>query len=44
MAKGDLTILEAISTIGTTGLANLGRVRVIRPDAQKPLTIHVNIR
>lgn len=44
MVKGDLTILEAISTIGTTGLANLGRVRVIRPDAQNPLTIYVNIR
>jgi protein involved in polysaccharide export with SLBB domain len=44
MVKGDLTILEAISTIGTTELANLGRIQVVRPDAQNPLVIHINIR
>ena len=44
MVKGDLTVLEAISTIGTTQLANLGRVQVIRPDAQNPLVVNINIR
>ena len=44
MVKGDLTILEAISTIGTTQLANLGRVQVIRPDAQNPLVVYINMR
>lgn len=42
--KADLTILEAIASVGTTPLANLGRVRVIRPDAENPLVIYVNLR
>lgn len=42
--KADLTILEAIASVGTTPLANLGRVRIVRPDAENPLVIYVNIR
>ncbi len=40
----DLTLLEFVTRIGWTPLANLGRVRVIRPDAQNPLVIEVNLR
>lgn len=44
MIKGDITVLEAIATIGTSPLANLGRVRVVKPDAENPLVVVVNIR
>ena len=44
MAKGDLTLMEAASTAGWTPLANLGRVRLIRPDAENPLVLEVNFR
>jgi protein involved in polysaccharide export with SLBB domain len=43
-AKPDLTLFEALAYSGTTSLANLGRVRVVRPDAQNPLVIEVNYR
>jgi protein involved in polysaccharide export with SLBB domain len=39
----DLTLLRAISVIGWTGLANLSRVYVIRPDAEHPLHVEVNV-
>lgn len=42
--KSDLTLLEAITVIQPTQLANMGRVRVIKPDAENPMTIEVNIR
>ncbi|MDP6928464.1 MAG: polysaccharide biosynthesis/export family protein [Planctomycetota bacterium] len=42
--KADLTLLEAVASVGTSPLANLGRVRVVRPDAQNPLIIEANIR
>ena len=44
LAKADLTILEAVSTVGTTGLANIGRIQLIRPDAQNPMVMEVNFR
>lgn len=43
-AKADLTLLEAITMVVPTPLANMGRVRVIRPDAENPLVMDVNIR
>lgn len=42
--KSDLTLLEAITVVRPTQLANMGRVRVIKPDAENPMTIEVNIR
>lgn len=44
MSKADLTLFEAIALVGTTRLANLGRVQLIRPDAQNPLVVEVNFR
>lgn len=42
--KPDLTLFEAMTMIGWTPLANLGRVRLIRPDAENPLIVEVNLR
>jgi protein involved in polysaccharide export with SLBB domain len=42
--KADLTLLEALTQIGPTPLANMGRVKVIRPDAENPMTLDVNVR
>jgi protein involved in polysaccharide export with SLBB domain len=42
--KSDLTLLEAITVVQPTQLANMGRVRVIKPDAENPMIIDVNIR
>ncbi|MGE3175629.1 MAG: polysaccharide biosynthesis/export family protein [Planctomycetota bacterium] len=39
---GDATILRAVASIGWTGLGNLSRVTLIRPDAEHPLTVEVN--
>ena len=44
MIKGDMTLFEALAVVGTTSLANLGRVHLVRPDAQNPLVIEVNYR
>jgi protein involved in polysaccharide export with SLBB domain len=40
----DVTMLDVISRIGPTPLANLGRVRLVRPDPRNPLIMEVNIR
>ncbi len=40
----DLTFLEAMFRVGWTPLANLGRVYLVRPDAEHPLTIDINFR
>jgi len=40
----DLTLIDAIFKSGWTELANLGRVYLIRPDAEHPLVIDVNLR
>jgi len=42
--KADLTLLEAITMIFPTPLANMGRVRLIKPDAENPLVVEVNVR
>jgi protein involved in polysaccharide export with SLBB domain len=44
MINADLTILEAISSVGTTSLANIGRIQLIRPDAENPLVMEINFR
>lgn len=44
MTKGDMTIFEFVATVGWTPLANLGRVRVVRPDAENPLAMTINFR
>ena len=40
----DMTLMDAMFNVGWTNLANLGRVYVIRPDAENPLVIDVNFR
>ena len=40
----DLTILEFVAINLPTDLANTGRIHVVRPDAEHPLTVSVNIR
>ena len=42
--KADLTLLEAVTYIKPTSLANMGKVRLIKPDAENPLVIVVNVR
>ena len=44
LLKTDLTVLEALGTYGVTNLANIGRVHLIRPDAQNPLDVVINYR
>lgn len=39
----DLTFLKACMSIGWTPLANLSRVQLIRPDAEHPLVIEVDL-
>lgn len=40
----DMTLFRAVVTLGYTNLANLGRIRLVRPDAQNPLVVEVNFR
>jgi hypothetical protein len=40
----DLTLMDAMFAAGWSKLANLGRVYLIRPDAENPLVIDVNFR
>jgi len=40
----DMTLLDALCITTWTPLANLGRVYLIRPDAEHPLVIDVNVR
>jgi protein involved in polysaccharide export with SLBB domain len=44
MVDADITLLEVIARAPVTSLANLGRVKVIKPDAQDPLVVVVNVR
>ncbi len=44
LVDADLTLLEVIARAPVTDLANLGRVKVIKPDAQDPLVVVVNVR
>ncbi|MFN6193658.1 MAG: polysaccharide biosynthesis/export family protein [Planctomycetota bacterium] len=40
----DLTFFDAMTNCGWTPLANLGRVYLIKPDAEHPLVIDINVR
>jgi protein involved in polysaccharide export with SLBB domain len=40
----DLTFWDAMNTCGWTPLANLGRVYLIKPDAEHPLVMEINFR
>lgn len=40
----DMVLMDAMFRAGWTGFANLGRVYLIRPDAEAPLVIDVNFR
>ena len=40
----DFTLQDALFLVGWTNLANLGRVYLIRPDAEHPLVIDINFR
>ena len=42
--KADLNLLEAVTYVRPTSLANMGRVRLIKPDADNPFVVTVNIR
>ncbi|MEY4672586.1 MAG: hypothetical protein RL148_370 [Planctomycetota bacterium] len=44
ISKADLTLFEAVMRVGWTQLANLGRVRLVRPDAENPLVMELNVR
>lgn len=44
MSQGDITLLDVMAKAPITDLANLGRVKVIKPDAQDPLVVVVNVR
>ena len=40
----DLTLFDAMNMVRWTPLANLGRVQLIRPDAEHPLVVDINFR
>lgn len=40
----DLTFLDAMFQVGWTDFANLGRVYLVRPDAETPLVVDINFR
>jgi hypothetical protein len=42
--RTDMTFFDAMFRVGWTGLANLGRVYLIKPDAEHPLVIDINFR
>jgi hypothetical protein len=42
--EADLTLIDAMFLVRWTPLANLGRVHLIRPDAQHPLKVDINFR
>lgn len=43
VGNADVTLLRAVATIGWTQLANIARVFLIRPDAEHPMVVEVNI-
>ncbi len=44
LMEPDMTLIDAMFTVGWTNLANLGRVYLIRPDAENPMVVDVNFR
>ncbi len=44
LTKPDITLIDFMTSISWSVLANLGRIRVTRPDAENPLQIEINLR
>lgn len=44
LMEPDMTLMDAVFLCGWTNLANLGRIYLIRPDAENPLVVDVNFR
>jgi protein involved in polysaccharide export with SLBB domain len=44
LPEAEFTILDFVGINRPTPLANYGRVRIIRPDAENPLVLYVNVR
>lgn len=44
LIETDLTFFDAMNAAGWTPLANLGRVYLVKPDAEHPLIIDINFR
>ncbi len=44
LTKPDVTLLELLSRTNITNLANWGRIHLVRPDAENPLTMVINVR
>lgn len=42
--EADMTLMDAMFVVGWTPLANLGRIYLIRPDAEHPLVVDMNFR
>ena len=42
--EADLTLMDAMFLVNWTNLANLGRIYLIRPDAENPLVVDINFR
>lgn len=40
----DITFMDAMFDVGWTNFANLGRVYLVRPDAETPLVVDINFR
>ncbi|MCA8972448.1 MAG: hypothetical protein KDC95_21855 [Planctomycetes bacterium] len=41
---GDLTVLEVFATNPILPLANVGKIRLVRPDPETPLVVSINVR
>lgn len=44
LLEPDMTLIDAVFTVRWTNLANLGRIYLIRPDAENPMVVDVNFR
>ena len=44
IVEADMTLMDAMCVVFPSNLANLGRIYLIRPDAEHPLVIDVNFR
>ncbi len=44
LLQPDMTFFRAMFSVGWTNFANLGRVYLIRPDAEAPLVVDINFR
>lgn len=44
LLEADLTLLELLATVPLSALANWGRIQLIRPDAENPMVMVINVR